>query len=400
MYPNSAAGDTDSGPMGLHDQMTPGAISSSRPSELQPMLLKQTGAESVIRWQSGSRIANWQEHLGDSTPGSNDCFRESVDLTTNSLIHARQGFKESRHIRGIQKSAKKISDDVRRQGVVVNVRTSIPHPYETQSVPTTTLHTQRPLIQRQRNCAPVIDQMNPLVFGNSLIPSLEKRASMDFRLRKNSSIPVPYYPRPEDPRTRAEIGEVYRQYAKDLGNANQPRILSNPFPPTILEDSEGERHTVDQTVGLFPLGHQRTAVTSSRLSRSSMHHEESHDSIPHHPQSNAFLNKENVPFGSQSSGRQSVGRISPQNQQGNRRNPDHDQLWDHLHHRQSFHQEQQHRRCLAQPSDDCILFVSGLPEHLDAKAIWHMLSPVQGLKWIAPLKKAQNEEGQLFTNLV
>ena len=353
----------------------------------------------------------WQEHFSDSRAGA-DRFIGPTESTPHAPTHRQQGSTGSRHSKGIQNPTKKTSDDIRQQSIVMEARHLLPHSYQTQGIPTMAIPSQPPLVQRHGKFPPVPDQTSSAGFRASFGSEAHRWSSIDIPIRETPLTLVSYYPRPEFRRAHSEIGEVRRQFTMNMGNPVQPRILSNPFPPTILEDLEGERDSGHQISGSFlpaepSLRSSEHSAINPQMSLMSSHlalvpvlRMKPGEINQSSQQSRALLQKENDSFSIQLGRRQNVSRNQTRSLQGGRWNWDQDQIRNNHNRRQSFHQEQLPMRRLPQPPDKCVLFVSGLPDHLDAKALWHMLSPIQGLKWIAPLKKAQNEEGYIFTNLV
>ena len=72
----------------------------------------------------------------------------------------------------------------------------------------------------------------------------------------------------------------------------------------------------------------------------------------------------------------------------------------HCQNSSGLQQEQLPAQRLSPPSDSSALFLSGLPSHIEAKALWDMLSSLRGLKWIASPRKSAMGKGYWFSKIV
>lgn len=380
---------------------------SSLSNPLQPLLLKQASAEPPVRSHGDLMVAGRQDNPGLSRTESKDHPVDPVSVP-HPPIYRGQGINESWHSKGIQIPGKRKSDDVRQQSILVDVHPIPLYPPQAQKMPPLALPFQPPRMHRIANDPPVRVQMRLAGSWSVFGPKPNQRSSIDVAFRDNLPPFVPYYPRPEYRHAHPGTGEIPSHYVTISGNSLQPRIVTNPFPPTILEDSQGERNSVDQAASPFPPGHrnlgisqqpainQQLSLKSSQLSLSSRPNIGPHNYVEYGSKPGSFSHEEGESIAPLPSRHQKVKQSPTQNSHRDRRTSDLEQPQKYYYCYPSFDQEQPP----VQPREDCILFVSGFPEHLDVKAVWHMLSPVQGLRWIAPLKTANNERKQVFTNLM
>ena len=401
-------------------------------------------------WQDDYRTCNGELVRHSSGP------RDPAGLSS----HSQQISKNSKPLRGTQNPIKKISDDIRRQSTGTNAERYQMHLNQADCVHPVPTPNQFPFMQYPSHLLQVPNRTSSIGFRAPSGSGGRKRSAIDVLVRSNVTGLVPFYPRPETWHSRPELDVSLPQHAKQLGEASQPRILSNPFPSTIFEDPEHEgqgancdpslqfhgRRGLDQdpcdrvkapraskpndafekalsnhvddhtqrvrgssspgTRDRRPSNYQRSlecstknlwiAHSSPRLPLIQMDRMNPNDFSRVNQGSAPLIHKENASFPL----RQNYGQTQAQNEQSRCQGSDSPLPRNQYHRRSSFHQEQLQAQRPLPPSDDCALFVSGLPSHFEAKTLWDMLGPIRGLKWVASPRKTVTGKASCFSKVV
>ena len=348
---------------------------STGPRGYQSVPVKQGADEITNRSHVDSKVANRQGSPGAPRPW----LEYGHYLAQRPHPTQRKIFKGSRPSNEVQHSAWSTSAGKRRQDGVSNAQSLSPTFYHFHGAPNRSLPCQSTFIQHHGDYRHIPDQLEPSGFGNTLPPSGDQASSFDIDTYNGSQALVPYYPRAEDRREQPEKGGGKRRHhATKSGNLSRPRVITNPFPSAILESESPHIQAIVRASQLTP-------EEASRLKH-----------IPF-----GFGLRGGDAFDAQSSGRDSNFGTNTQNHRTEYRDWDGHQLETYsLHHSRNVREQEQQNHSLSLPRHDCILFISGLPEHLGANALRQMLRPVRGLRWIAPPKRSRQEGGQFFTNLV
>ena len=382
------------------------------------------------------------------------------DLTSLSSSNHLQSPKVSRPLGGIQNPAKQISDDIRQQCIA----TIIPQHYPLRSgqagcMPSLVVAAQPSFMHYIGYPPQVPSRTSSIGFNAPFGPGIRRKSAADVPVCNSTTGLVPFYPRPGSWRAPPDLDRIHSRYATQLGSSSQPRILSNPYKSTISENLELEgqdtnphlspeylnrleasraneqrtffdnalsnrkpnqhsKHIIPQVSSSFSPGYQdqrpndchKSSQWSKRNPRTaregpSLPFIHQHDPYPSSfaqwgPQSMHLTQKESEPFPLQSTNFETRDQNPPQSRHGGRRSSDQYLPRNRHNRRSSLHQEQQQAQRLLLPSDNCALFVTGLPCHIEAKTLWDMFSCVRGLKWIASPQKMPVGKGYSFSKIV